>query len=96
MFKREVEFLVKLGVLEKQNESKWGAPYLSLPKTKTNRVQFLRDFINLNRKVQCNPYPMPKISEMLLKLERFTYDVSFGLNMRYYLFGSAKMQSTSM
>ena len=30
------------------------------------------------------PYPMPKIQDMLLKLEGFTYATSLDLNMGYY------------
>ena len=40
MFRREIEILVKLGVLEEANESKWGAPFFVQPKAKTNRVIF--------------------------------------------------------
>ena len=68
MFRKEVERLVKLGVLEEANGSEWGATYFAQPKPKTNRVIFLSDFWKLNRQLKRNPYPMPKIREMLLNL----------------------------
>ena len=67
MFKKEVERLVLLGVLEVENDSEWGAPYFAQPKNKSNRVRFLSDFRNLNKQLKRKPYPMPKINEMVLK-----------------------------
>ena len=61
MFRKEVERLVKLGVLEEANDSEWGAHYFAQKKPKMNRVIFLSDFRNLNRQLKRNPYPMPKI-----------------------------------
>ena len=60
-----------LGVLEDVNVSEWGAPYIAQPKAKTNHVILLRDFRNLNMQLKYKPYPMPKIREMILKLEYF-------------------------
>ena len=67
MLKKEVERIVKFGVLEEANDSEWGAPSAQL-KAKTNRVRFLSDFWHLNRQLKRKPYPMPKIREMLLNL----------------------------
>ena len=53
--KKEVERLVRLGVIEEANESEWGAPSFAQPKAKTNRVIFLSDFQNLNRQLKSNP-----------------------------------------
>ena len=84
MFNKEVERLVLLGVLGIENDSEWGAPSFAKPKTKSNRVRFLSDFRNLNKKLKQKPYPMPNITEMLLELEDFQYTKSLGLNMGYY------------
>ena len=70
-FKKEVERLVILEVLEKSNGSKWGAPYFAKTKSKTDRVSFLSDFINLNKKLKINPYPMTNIN--LLKSKGLIY-----------------------
>ena len=78
MFKKDVERLVILGVLGVANDSEWGAPYFAQTKPKSNRVRFLSDFSNLNKQLKQKPYPIPKINEMLLKLEIFQYATSMG------------------
>ena len=41
-------------------------------------------FRNLNKQLNPKPYSMPKINEILLKLEGFQYAMSFDSNMGYY------------
>ena len=84
MFKKEFERLVLLGVLAVSNDSEWGPPSFEQPKPKSNRVLFLSEFRNLNKKLRRKPYPMLKINEMLLKLEGFQYSASLDLNTGYY------------
>ena len=74
MFKKEVEHLVLLGLLEAANDSEWGSLSFDQPKPKSNHVRFLSDSRNLNTQLKQKSYPMPKINEMLLKLEGFQYD----------------------
>ena len=64
--------------------SEWEAPYFAQTKPKSNRVRFISDFRNLNKKLKRKPYAMPKINEMVLKLKAFRYAMSLGLNMGYY------------
>ena len=68
MFKKEVECLVLIGVIEVANDSEWGSPYFAHHKPKSNRVRFLSDFRNLNEQLKQKPHPMPKTNEILLKL----------------------------
>ena len=84
MFKKEVERLFLPGVVEVANYSEWGAPYFTQPKPKSNRVNFISDLINLNKKLKQKPYPSPKINEMLLKLEVSQYAASLDLDIGYY------------
>ena len=84
MFKKEVERLVQLWVLEVANCSEWGAPSFAQPKPKSNQVRFLSDFININKQLKQKPYDIPKINDMLLKLKGFQYAKSLDLNMGYY------------
>ena len=84
ILRKEVDRLVFIGVLKRANDSEWGAPYFAQPKAKTNRVQFLRYFQHLNRQLKHDPYPMPKIRGMILKVEGFNYATSLDLNMGYY------------
>ena len=78
---QKVEYLVLLGILERANDSEWGAPSSSQPKPKANNVRFIDGFRNLNKQLKQIPYPMPKINEMLLNLEGFQYSKSLDLNM---------------
>ena len=64
MFKKEVERLILLGVIEIANDSEWGGPSFAQPKNKSNLVLFLSDFINLNKQLKQKPYPVPKINYM--------------------------------
>ncbi len=81
--KLEVDRLVKLGVLKKVNRSEWAAPTFIIPK-KDKTVRFISDFRELNKRISRKPYPIPKIQDLLLKLEGFQYATSLDLNMGYY------------
>ena len=52
MFKKDVERLVQILVLELANGSSWGAPPFAQPKPKSNRVRFLSEFININKQLK--------------------------------------------
>ena len=70
-------------MLHKINGSKWGTPTFILPK-KNGTIRFLSDFRELNKCNKRKPYPLPKIQDQLLNLERLTYATSIDLNMGYY------------
>ncbi len=82
-FRKELERLVKLGVLEPTQSSEWGSPTFIIPK-KDNRIRFVSDFRRLNAKIKRKPYPLPRISDTLQQLEGFQYATSLDLNMGYY------------
>ncbi len=79
----EVERLVKAGVLKKVNRSEWAAPSFIIPK-KDKTVRFITDFRELNKRIKRKPFPIPKIQDLMLKLEGFQYATSLDLNMGYY------------
>jgi len=79
----EVDRLVKIGVLKKVNRSEWAAPSFAIPK-KDQTIRFINDFRELNKRIKRIPYPLPKIQDMLLKLEGFKYATPLDLNMGYY------------
>jgi hypothetical protein len=79
----EIERLCSIGVLQKVNRSEWAAPTFIIPK-KDGTVQFISDFRELNKRIKRKPYPIPKIQDLLLKLEGFRYATSLDLNMGYY------------
>ena len=81
--KMEVERLCEVGVLKKVNRSEWAAPTFIIPK-KDGTVRFISDFRELNKRIKRKPFPIPKIQDLMLKLEGFTYGTSLDLNMGYY------------
>ena len=53
------------GVLLKIGRSGWGFPSFIIPK-KDTRVRWVSDFRKLNEIIVCKPFPMPKISDILM------------------------------
>ena len=81
--KVELAQLIKLGVLKQINASEWAAPTFIISK-KDATVGFISDFRELNICIKCKPFPIPKIQDLLLKLEGFQHATSLDLNMGYY------------
>jgi len=79
----EVDRLCEVGVLKKVNRSQWAAPTFIIPK-KDGSVRFISDFRELNKRIYRKPYPIPKIQDLMMKLEGFQYGTSLDLNMGYY------------
>ena len=82
-FKQELDWLEYLKVIKKFNRSQWGAPTFLIPK-KDSTVFFISDFRELNKRILRQPYPIPKIQDLLLRLEGFCYGTTLDLNMGYY------------
>jgi hypothetical protein len=80
---KEIKRLCNIGVLEWQPSSRWALPTFIIPK-KDSKVCTISDFRELNKRIVRKPYPIPKISTILQKLEGFTYATSLDLNMGYY------------
>jgi len=57
------------------NHSEWAAPAFIIPK-KDASVRFISDFKELNIRIKQKPFPIPKIQDLLLKLEGFQYGTS--------------------
>ena len=47
-------------------------------------VRFISDFRELNKRILRQLYPIPKIQDLLLRLEGFRYGTTLDLNMGYY------------
>jgi hypothetical protein len=47
-------------------------------------LQSLADLREVNKVIKRKPYPLPKIADMLQKLEGFMYATSLDLNMGFY------------
>ena len=71
------------GVLKKHSNSPWPSLTFIIPK-KNGTVQFITDFRKVNAKLVRKPNPIPKISDVMKKLEGFQYATALDLNMGYY------------
>ena len=80
---KEVDRLVKLGVLERQPASEWASPSFIIPK-KNRTVCFLSNFWEVNKRLVRKPILIPKISMVLQELEGFTFATALDLNMGSY------------
>jgi hypothetical protein len=78
--KSELDGSCALYVLKRVNRSQWGAPTFIVPK-KDGTARFISDFRELNKRIKRQPYPMPKIQNLLLKLEGFKHGTALDLNM---------------
>ena len=81
--KKEIERFEKLGIWKRVHDSPWTAGTFIQPK-KTGDVRGLTDFRKLNEWIVRRPHPLPKISDLLQRLEGFRYATAIDLSMGYY------------
>jgi transposase InsO family protein len=81
--KAEIDRMCALGVLSKVNRSEWAFPAFTIPK-KDGTLRSIADLRELNKRIKRKPFPIPKIQDMLQKLQGFMYASSLDLNMGYY------------
>lgn len=81
--RKECERFEKIGVWYRNSDAEWAAPTFIQPK-KTGDVRILTDLRELNKWIVRKPYPLPKIQDMLQKLEAFSYATALDLSMGYY------------
>ena len=81
--KVKLDRLIKFGVLKQINDSEWAAPTFIISK-KDATARFISNFCKLNKSIKRKPFPIPKIQDLLLKLEGFQHAMSLDLNMGYY------------
>jgi hypothetical protein len=81
--KKEIHHLKHIGVLEANSDSKWAAPTFIHPQ-KTDNVRVLTDFCKLNDALYRKRFPLPRIADLLQKLESLKYATSLDLSMAYY------------
>lgn len=81
--KDECQRYCDAGILRKINRSEWAAPAFTIYKP-DGSLRSIANFIELNKHIRRKPFPIPKISDMLYKLEGFRYATALDLNMGYY------------
>jgi RNase H-like domain found in reverse transcriptase/Reverse transcriptase (RNA-dependent DNA polymerase) len=83
--RKEVEELCRLGALQADVHSEWGAPCLFCAK-KNDGVRFITDLRYLNRHLIRKPVHLPLIDEVLWKVQSFSFATCLDLNRGYYHF----------
>ena len=78
--------MCKIGVLRKCSNSVWTTPIFIIPK-KNGAVRFVSDFRYLNKCLVRRPYLIPKITDIIRKLEGIYYATSLSVNVDYYIVG---------
>ena len=81
--KDEIRRLCEYDVLRKINNSEWACPMFTISKP-DGSLRSLADLREVNKVIKRKPFPLPKITDKLQKLEGFMYATSLDLNMGYY------------
>ncbi len=71
VLKDELDIMLSMGVIE-PSHSEWCSPIVLVPK-KDGTLRFCTDFRQINSLSKVDPYPMPRIDEMVERLGRAKY-----------------------
>lgn len=80
--KHELDEMLKLGVIE-PSDSEWNNPIVLVPK-KDGSIRFCLDFRKLNAVSKFDPYPMPRVDELIERLSKAQYLTTLDLCKGYW------------
>ncbi len=84
-FKKELDHLIKIGILAAQQESEWASPLFIIPK-KDGRVCWISKLCQLNKFIRRKQYPLPIIMDILCKHSGYKFSTKLDVSMQYYTF----------
>ncbi len=84
-FKKELNHLVRIGVLAAQQESEWVSPSFNIPKI-DSRVRWISNLCQLNKVIRRKQYPWPIITDILHKHSGYKFFTKVDVSMQYYTF----------
>ena len=84
-FRKELDHLQEIGVLERAKTSLWASPTFVIPK-KDGRIRWISDLRELNKNLQRKVYPLPLIEDIVRRRKGYKYFTKLDLTMMYYSF----------
>jgi hypothetical protein len=84
-FKKELDHLVRIGVLAAQQISEWASPSFIIPK-KDGRVRWISNLRQSNKVIRRKQYPLLIITDILRKRSGYKFFTKLGVSMQYYTF----------
>ena len=85
LFKQELKRLCDEGVSEKCGPSRWAAPTFITPK-KDGQVCWVSDFRELNKLLNHQPFPLPRIQDIMNRCGKYKWFTKIDLSMFFYCF----------
>jgi hypothetical protein len=84
-FKKELDYLLRIGVLAAQQEHEWASPSFIISK-KDRRVRWISDLRQLNKVKRRKQYPLPMITYILRKHSGYKFFTKLDVSMQFYTF----------
>ncbi len=84
-FKKELDHLVRIGVLAAQQESEWASPSFIIPK-KDSRVHWISNLRQLNKVIRRKQHPLSITTDILCKCSGYKFFTKLDVSMQYYTF----------
>ena len=85
LLKNELDRMEKLGVIERTDDSEWGAGAFGTPK-KDGTIRVVADLRALNKVIKPRKYPVPKVIDMLRKRLGYKFFSKLDVSMMYWIF----------